>query len=468
MLRKLLALLLVTAALPQWTSAQQLTDYPEDYLSPAFHAGRRSAVRDQMPKNTVAIFFASQTRNRSNDVDFIYAQNKNFYYLTGLQEPNAMLLLFKEPVTINGKTGAEFLFVQPRNAAREMWTGKILGVEGVKAKLQPENVFTHEQFTYGSFDFGKVDSVMTNLYNENILSKYYGRGGMDPLSRMAQLVDSAITANKKPNAVRTVGTILRNLRAIKQPEEIALIEKAVVMSVEGHNGVIRAIKPGMTEYQAQAVMEYYFKKNGAEYPGYPSINGSAENSCVLHYETNQRLMKDGDLLLSDCAAEYHGYSADVTRTIPVNGKFSPEQKIIYELVLEAQDSAFVQCKAGNASNEPHKAAVRVITRGLKQLGLISTDAEVRTYFPHGTSHGLGLDVHDPNPAKLEPGAVFTVEPGIYIAPGSKCDKKWWSIGVRIEDDILITPDGGYRNLSAGSPRTVAEIEKMAKQKSIFR
>eukprot|EP01136_Pigoraptor_vietnamica_P022024 Opistho-1_new@72714 len=286
MLRKLFALLLVTAALPQWTGAQQVTDYPEDYLSPAFHAGRRTAVREQMPKNTVAIFFASQTRNRSNDVDFIYAQNKNFYYFTGLQEPNAMLLLFKEPVTINGKTGAEFLFVQPRNAAREMWTGKILGVEGVKAKLQPENVFTHEQFTYGSFDFSKVDSVMTNLYNENILSKYYGRGGMDPLSRMAQLVDSAIATNKKPNAVRTIGTILRNLRAIKQPEEIALIEKAVVMSVEGHNGVIRAIKPGMTEYQAQAVMEYYFKKNGAEYPGYPSINGSAENSCVLHYETN--------------------------------------------------------------------------------------------------------------------------------------------------------------------------------------
>jgi Xaa-Pro aminopeptidase len=468
MLRKLFALLLVTAILPQLTGAQQVTDYPEDYLSPAFHAGRRNAVKEQMPKNSVAIFFASQTRNRSNDVDFIYAQNKNFYYLTGLQEPNAMLLLFKEPVTINDKTGTEFLFVQPRNPAREMWTGKILGVEGVKAKLQPENVFTHEQFTYGSFDFSKVDSVMTNLYNENILSKYYGRGGVDPLSRMAQLVDSAITTHKKPNAVRTISTILRNLRAIKQPEEIALIEKAVVMSVEGHNGVIRSVKPGMTEYQAQAVMEYYFKKNGAEYPGYPSINGSAENSCVLHYETNQRLMKDGDLLLSDCAAEYHGYSADVTRTIPVNGKFSPEQKIIYELVLEAQDSAFVQCKAGNDSREPHLAAVRVITRGLKKLGLISTDAEVRTYFPHGTSHGLGLDVHDPNPSKLQPGAVFTVEPGIYIPPGSKCDKKWWSIGVRIEDDILITPDGGYRNLSAGSPRTVAEIEKMAKQKSIFK
>jgi Xaa-Pro aminopeptidase len=213
-------------------------------------------------------------------------------------------------------------------------------------------------------------------------------------------------------------------------------------------------------------MEYAFKKNGSEYPGYPSINGSAENTCVLHYETNQRLMKDGDLLLSDCAAEYHGYSSDVTRTVPVNGKFSPEQKIIYELVLEAQDSAFLLCQPGNASNDPHKAALRVITRGLTKLGIIATDAEARTYFPHGTSHGLGLDVHDPNPPKLQAGAVFTVEPGIYIPPGSKCDKKWWSIGVRIEDDILIT-ENGYKNLSAGAPRTVAEVEKMTRQKSIF-
>lgn len=469
MLRRLCPFLLILFALPQLAAAQQNTEYPDDYLSPAFHAGRRAAVRELMPKNTVAVFFAAQTRNRSNDVDFIYAQNKNFYYLSGLTEPNAMLLLFKEPATINGETGTEFIFVQPRNAAREMWTGKILGADGVKKKHQLEHVFTHDQFNYHTIDLGRIDSVMTNLYNEKILSRYYsGRGGVDPLSRMAQLVDSAITTYHKTNAVLTLGNILRNLRAIKQPEEITLIEKAVVMSTEGHNGVIRSIRPGMTEYQAQAIMEYYFKKNGSEYPGYPSIHGSAENSCVLHYETNQRLMKDGDLLLSDCAAEYHGYSADVTRTIPVNGKFSPEQKIIYELVLEAQDSAFVQCRAGNNSREPHNAALRVITRGLQKLGIIKTEVEARTYFPHGTSHGLGLDVHDPNPGILQAGAVFTVEPGIYIAPGSKCDRKWWNIGVRIEDDILITADGGYKNLSAGSPRTVAEIEKMAKQKSIFR
>ncbi len=453
---------------PLLLQAQQTTEYPNDYLSPAFHAGRRAALREMMPANSVAIFFASQVRNRNNDVDYVYAQNKNFYYLTGLEEPNSLLLIFKEPVTLLHKTGTEFLFVQPRNPIREMWTGKILGADAVKEKYKIENVFTHDLFTYTTIDFSKIDSVLTTLYAENILQKYYGgRGGVDPLSKMAQMIDSAIITQKKPTAASSITNIVRTLRSVKQPEEIAILEKVVAISVQGHNEVMKATKPNMTEYQAQAVMEYMFKKNGSEFVGYPSINGSGENTCILHYESNRRLMKDGDLLLSDCAAEYHGYSADVTRTIPVNGKFSPEQKIIYELVLEAQDSAFLQCKSGNASSDPHRAAVRVITAGLKKLGIISSESELRTYFPHGTSHGLGLDVHDPNPPKLLPGAVFTVEPGIYIPPGSKCEQKWWSIGVRIEDDILITEDG-YKNLSAGSPRTVAEIEKMAKQKSIFK
>ncbi len=454
------------ACMPLLTQAQQQTEYPNDYLSPAFHAGRRTAVKAQMPKNSVAIFFASQTRNRSNDVDFIYAQNKNFYYLTGLVEPNSMLLLYKEPVTILGKTGTEFLFVQPRNPSREMWTGKILGAEGAKTQLHFEHVFTNDQYKFNTLELTQIDSVMTSFYTENVIPKYFGRGGADALSRMAQLVDSAITTAKKPNAARTIGTIVRNLRAVKQSEEIVLIEKAVIMSTEGHNAVMKAIKPGMTEYQAQAIMEYYFKKNGSEYAGYPSINGSAENSCVLHYETNTRLMKSGDLLLSDCAAEYHGYSADVTRTIPVNGKFSPEQKLIYELVLAAQDSAMAACKPGVASSETQRIALRVIAKGLVQLGIIASETDARKYFPHGTSHGMGLDVHDPNPPTMVPGAVFTIEPGIYIPSNSNCDKKWWGIGVRIEDDILIT-ENGYKNLSAASPRTVAEVEKMVKEKSIF-
>ena len=249
----------VLCLLPLLLQAQQTTEYPNDYLSPAFHAGRRAAVREMMPKNSVALFFASQVRNRNNDVDYVYAQNKNFYYLTGLEEPNSLLLIFKEPVTILEKTGTEFLFVQPRNPAREMWTGKILGVDGVKETCKMENVFTHDKFNYTTLDLSKVDSVMTNLYTEGILQKYYGRGGVDPLSRMAQVVDSALTTQKKPNAARTITNIIRGLRAVKQAEEIAILEKVVAMSVQGHNEVMKATKPNMTEYQAQAIMEYMFK-----------------------------------------------------------------------------------------------------------------------------------------------------------------------------------------------------------------
>jgi Xaa-Pro aminopeptidase len=461
MLRKLISLVLV---LPLFTQAQQTTEYPNDYLSPEFHAGRRAAYREMMPKNSVAFFFASQVRVRNNDVDYTYAQSKNFYYLTGLEEPNSLLILFKEPVTINDKTGTEFLFVQPRNAQQEMWTGKIFGVDGVKERFRFENVFTHDKFTATTVDLSRYDSVFTLFRGEDIVSKF--KRVPDPLSRMALITDSLIVTHKKPISNNT-RVFISKLRGIKQPEEITLMEKVVNMSVLGHNEVMKAVQPGMTEYQAQAVMEYMFKKNGSEYVGYPSINGSSGNSCILHYVTNQRLMKNGDLLLSDCAAEYHGYSADVTRTVPINGKFSPEQKIIYELVLEGQDSAFEKCKPGIPFTEVDAAARRVINRGLVNLGIIANESQGRTYFPHGTSHHLGLDVHDPGSrGPLEEGALFTVEPGIYIPPNSKCDPKWWNIGVRIEDDILITKTG-YRNLSAGSPRTVAEVEKMMKQKTVF-
>ncbi len=465
-MKQFFSLLLLCCLFHLDITAQQTTEYPTDQLTPAFHAGRRAAFKAMMPKQSIAVFFAAQVRVRNNDVDYMYAQSKNFYYLTGLEEPNSLLLISKEPITILDKTGTEFLFVQPRNPTREMWTGKILGVEGVKQKCGFEHVFTNDKFVQNTIDISKFDSVLSLFRNEQIVSKY--QRSRDELSRMTDIVDSLIMSSKKPIATRTTMGMMQKLRGIKQPEEIAIMEKAVAMSVQGHNEVMKSLKPGMTEYQAQAVMEYMFKKNGAEYVGYPSINGSWANACILHYETNQRLMSNGDLLLSDCAAEYHGYSADVTRTVPVNGKFSPEQKIIYELVLEAQDSSFLQCKPGVPFTEVHAASVRVITRGLKKLGIISADNEVRTYFPHGTSHHLGLDVHDMGSrGPLEPGALFTVEPGIYIPQGSKCDQKWWNIGVRIEDDILITSDG-YRNLSAGSPRTVAEVEKMAKQKSIFK
>jgi Xaa-Pro aminopeptidase len=223
----------------------------------------------------------------------------------------------------------------------------------------------------------------------------------------------------------------------------------------------------MYEYELQAVIEYCFAKNGAEYPGFPSIVGSGPNSCILHYEANRRQMQTGDVVVMDIGAEYHGYTADVTRTIPVNGKFSPAQREIYEIVLKAQEEAIKEFKPGASSSAPSQRATDVIADGLMKLGIIKEKSEVRRYYMHGLSHNIGLDVHDVGrfSAPYAPGMILTVEPGVYIPAESPCDKKYWNIGVRIEDDVLIT-DSGCRVLSAGAPKTVNEIESLMKQKGI--
>jgi Xaa-Pro aminopeptidase len=260
---------------------------------------------------------------------------------------------------------------------------------------------------------------------------------------------------------------LAELREIKQPEEITLMRKVCEMSCKGHNEIMRALEPGMHEYDVQAIGEYVFSRNGAETVGYPSICGGGENSCILHYESNRRPLKSGDIQLNDMGAEYHGYSADVTRTLPVNGKFSPEQKTIYELVLKAQQAGIAACKPGNDFRAAHNTAVEIIKAGLKELGIIKAERDYNRYFMHGTSHYLGLDVHDVGTfGKLKAGVILTVEPGIYIAEGSPCDPKWWNIGVRIEDNILIT-EAGNENLSASSPKTVEAVEAMMKEKPIY-
>lgn len=216
----------------------------------------------------------------------------------------------------------------------------------------------------------------------------------------------------------------------------------------------------MKEYQSQAIVEYVFKTNGAEYPGFPTIMGAGENTCVLHYTSNRKPLEKNDLLVSDIGAEYHGYTADVTRTLPVNGMFSEEQKIIYNIVLDAQKAGIAQCKKGNKFWDPHDAATKIIAAKLVELGIIDKTYQVKEYFMHGTSHYLGLDVHDAGLfGSLQPGNIITVEPGIYIPAGSSCDKKWWNIGVRIEDDILIT-EGEPINLSEKAPREIAEIEQL--------
>lgn len=229
--------------------------------------------------------------------------------------------------------------------------------------------------------------------------------------------------------------------------------------------LMRAMDSTWTEYQVQAAIQYEFMKRGAEACGYPSICGAGENTCILHYVTNRKPMDRNDLIVVDCGAEYHGYTADITRTLPANGKFSPEQKAIYDIVLEAQLAGIAKCKTGNEFRDPHKAAVAVVKKRLKELGIIQKEEDYVLYFFHGTSHYLGLDVHDAGMyGPLQPGNVITVEPGIYIPAGSPCDPKWWNIGVRIEDDVLIT-SGEPENLSGSVPKTTADVEKMMAEDS---
>ena len=266
---------------------------------------------------------------------------------------------------------------------------------------------------------------------------------------------------------RELHRIMGSLRQIKSDEEIVLMRKAINMTCDAQIELMKALKPSMTEYQSEAIVEYVFKKNGAEYPGFPSILGGGENSCIIHYTSNRKLLTDKDLLVSDIGAEYHGYTADVTRTLPVNGQFSEEQKIIYNIVLKAQQAGIDSCKVGNKFWTPHDAATKIITDELLKLGIIEKYFHVQRYFMHGTSHYLGLDVHDLGlNGPLEAGNVITVEPGIYIPEGSDCDPKWWNIGIRIEDDILITTNGP-ENLSAKAPREIEEIEALMKKKSKF-
>ncbi len=457
-------------------SAQDLKyiRYDADLLSSQFHKNRREEVRKRMPENSAAVIFAAPVRNRSNDNDYTYHQLPDFYYLTGNTEPNSMLIITKNEIEIDGKKSNEFLFVQRRNPFAEIWTGRRLGLKGAEQLLGFDAVFISSDFENTNIDFRNFSSVLILPEPTGVVSDGLAQ---DDLWKMIDNFRSRIATNTVPDlhGKATVldslqlHDILSELREIKQPEEITLMRKAIGISSDAHIEMMHRAKPGMYEYEVQAVGEYVFKKNGSEYVGYPSICGGGENSVILHYESNRKKLSSGDLILLDMGAEYHGYSADVTRTLPVNGKFSPEQKIIYDLVLQAQDSGIANCMAGNSFLAPHNAAVRVISRGLVKLGIIKSESDYRKYFMHGTSHYLGLDVHDAGTrGKLKPGNVITVEPGIYIAEGSDCDKKWWNIGVRIEDDILIT-EKGWEVLSEKAPRTAADIErKMAETSPIFK
>ena len=442
-------------------------DLPKDYLPASFHAKRRAALREIMPEKSVLVVFAYPTRNYSNDVDYLYHASPDMYYFSGYKEPHAVLLIFKdEQQNSAGPAYSELLFVQKRNALREQWTGKRLGTEGAKTKLAIPMAFNGEEFKDFAIDFTKFEKVIFDRFPVDVPNE---RDKDDLYDLIQQFKQKAAIPDDYSRDKRFDNRVYReltgSLREVKTPEEMGLIRKAVEISCMAQNEVMKAVRPDMSELEIQGLHEFVHKKYGAESVGYGSIVGAGENGCILHYMENTKTRVGTSLLLMDVEAEYHGYTADVTRTVPANGKFSAEEKLIYQLVYDAQEAAFKLLKDGVKWSDAGTAAREVIAEGLLKLGVITDKKDVGKYYPHGLSHHIGLDVHDRGVSQtLKKDMVITIEPGIYIQPGSNCDKKWWGIAVRIEDDALIT-ENGYELLSQFAPRKIEDIEKMIAQKS---
>jgi len=519
------------------TSFSLFAQIPTDFLSKDFHKGRRNALRVKMPANSVAVLFANPLRNRANDVDYVFHQDPNFYYLTGYREPNGVLVLFSENQTDeNGVSYNEMLYVQERDARAEQWNGERLGIKGAIEKLGFQMAKNANDFIQTNINFKSFDRIFIEKFNDdyrnstkntaevydlvasfkentaynpnNFLSptkkKIYelvkstsiensanvaqiiGRAlAYDPsLKRDADLMkfkDATDNALKKElqqkialklDAKTTIdihflSNNLATLREIKTPEELVLLTKAIRISAIGQVEVMKAMKPHISETELQGIHEFVYKKYGAEYEGYPSIVGAGNNGCILHYIENSKTKLGNELVLMDLGAEYRGFTADVTRTIPANGVFSKEQKAIYQIVYDAQEAGIAAYVIGESMATPNLLSKKIVDQGLFQLGIINSLDEKHPYYPHGTSHHIGLDVHDPgNYGNFEENMVVTMEPGIYIPKGSNCDEKWWGIGIRIEDDILVTKTGPV-NLSVEAPRTIEEIEKMMAKKSVL-
>ncbi|WP_413614452.1 aminopeptidase P N-terminal domain-containing protein [Flavobacterium sp. N1736] len=462
--QKMKQLLLLFIFLITINQVQSQENLPTDYLTKEFHKGRRDAFRNLMPVNSVTVIFSYPERVFSKDINYNYHQNPDLFYLTGYKEPDAVLLIFKEAQG-TGETYNEVFFVREKNAAREMWTGRRLGVDGAKSKLGFSTVYNGKDFKDFNIDFKKFDKI---IYDKIPTDLGKDKSGFDLFALLDSFKTKAGITTENETSLDLFRTITNALREIKTPEEMVLMRKTVKLSCVAHNEVMKAVGPNMSENEADGIHAYIHRRYGAEDEGYPPIVGAGANGCILHYGENSSTKIDNQLLLMDVGSEYHGYSADVTRTIPANGKFTEEQKAIYQLVYDAQEEVFKICKEGTPIQDLNKKSKEVIAAGLIKLGIITDPNDVKIYYPHGCSHFLGLDVHDKGNymGTLKENMILTVEPGIYIPANSKCDKKWWNIGVRIEDDIAIKKDS-YENLSAESPRKWDEIEKLAAQKSTF-
>ncbi len=435
-----------------------------------WQAHRQGFLR-HLGSKSIALFKASEMVIRNGDVEHDYRQDSNFYYLTGCTEPEARLLLVPRGLKLAPYPQAvtEILFVRPRNAHAEMWEGPRLGIEGAKRELGFPVVLSVQEF----------DAVYRQaLAGADTL--YLTIGEPSSPHHALPSADSTRSALEALLGVKLIDPhrILSRLREVKSPAEIALLRRAIEITCQAQREVMASAQAGMREYELRAMLEYIFLSHGSPRLGFPSIVGSGPNSCILHYRAGDRVLQNGEVVVIDIGPEYGMYTADVTRTIPVSGKFTKEQAAIYNLVLAAQEAAMQQVKPGVRFRELSNIATRVIIEGLIQLKLLTGSVEEnlqagrhRDFFMHELSHYLGLDVHDVGSyGPLEAGTVFTIEPGIYISAGTaqkyQLPEGYINVGVRIEDDILVT-ENGYENLSASAPRTVAEIEALMAQKGRF-
>ncbi|MBG0744793.1 MAG: aminopeptidase P N-terminal domain-containing protein [Cylindrospermopsis raciborskii KL1] len=428
---------------------------------------RREQVMAKISTGT-AIFRSAPTAVMHNDVEYVYRQDSDFYYLTGFNEPEAVAVLAPH----HGEHRF-ILFVQPKDREKEVWSGYRCGVEGAKEIYGADMAYPITELD---------DKLPQYLQKAERIYYHLGRDSHFNDRMIRHYQNLLVTRPRRgtgPIAIEDTGPILHGLRLHKSNFEVDLMRQAADIAVSAHNHAMSIARPGSYEYEIQAEIEHIFRLQGGMGPAYPSIVAAGKNACVLHYIENNYQMQEQELLLIDAGCAYRYYNSDITRTFPVNGKFTPEQKALYEIVLEAQKQAIQEVKPGNGFDAPHKKAVQVLTEGLIEVGLLKgevnqliQEGKYKQFYMHRTSHWLGLDVHDVGvyqhgevPQVLQPGQVLTIEPGLYVVPHTPpaedqppIDDRWVGIGIRIEDDVLVTPQGN-EVLTAGVPKEIADLER---------
>jgi Xaa-Pro aminopeptidase len=427
-----------------------------------FRRRRKELIR-MVGTGNIAVIASAPVSQRNRDIEYPYRQDSDFYYLTGFEESDALA------VFVPGRRPAEYiLFCREMDETMALWTGRNAGLKGAREEFGADDAFPIDD----------VDDILPGLM-ENREKVFYPMGRDNHLDQqlldcVRQLRDQVRNGVSAPMEFVSLEQLLHEMRLYKSPAEQKLMRKAAQVSAKAHVRAMQATRPGLYEYQVEAELMHEFTSNGMRFPAYPSIVAGGNNACVLHYTENRDPLQEGSLLLIDAGAEHQNYAADITRTFPVSGRFSEAQRALYQVVLDAQLAAIEQVRPGSHWNDPHDAAVRVLTRGLIELGLLQgrlasliKNESYKKFYMHRTGHWLGMDVHDVGDYKvdgkwrlLEPGMVLTVEPGLYVAADCQdVDERWRGIGIRIEDDVLVTQDG-CEVLSANVPKTVSEIEQL--------